>query len=141
MKKLLTVCLLAILYVTSAFAQSSVTVTVKDDVGPVPGASVLIKGTTIGDLTDIDGVVKFDSVKDTDVLVVSFIGYRTVEVTVGTRAKINVLLEVDSEQLEETVVVGYGQQKKASDWSGESTQDLFPWTCDCGIQYSTVRAD
>ena len=114
MKKLLTVCLLAVLYVTSAFAQSSVTVTVKDDVGPVPGASVLIKGTTTGDLTDIDGVVKFDSVKDTDVLIVSFIGYRTVEVTVGTRAKINVVLELDSEQLEETVVVGYGQQKKSS---------------------------
>ena len=121
MKKLLTVCLLAILYVTSAFAQSSVTVTVKDDVGAVPGASVLIKGTTIGDLTDIDGVVKFDSVKDTDVLVVSFIGYRTVEVTVGTRAKIEVLLEVDSEQLEETVVVGYGQQKKSSLTSAIST--------------------
>ena len=90
MKKLLTVCLLAILYVTSAFAQQNVTVTVKDDVGPVPGASVLIKGTTTGDLTDIDGVVKFDSLKDTDVIVVSFIGYRTVEVTVGTRAKIDV---------------------------------------------------
>ena len=121
MKKLLTVCLLALLYVTSAFAQQNVTVTVKDDVGPVPGASVLIKGTTTGDLTDIDGVVKFDSLKDTDVLVVSFIGYRTVEVTVGTRAKINVLLEVDTEQLEETVVVGYGQQKKASLTSAIST--------------------
>ena len=121
MKKLLTVCLLAILYVTSAFAQQSVTVTVKDDVGPVPGASVFIKGTTTGDLTDIDGVVKFDSLKDTDVIVVSFIGYRTVEVTAGTRAKINVLLEVDSEQLEESVLVGYGQQKKASLTSAIST--------------------
>ena len=114
MKKLLTVCLLALLYVTSAFAQMNVTVTVKDEDGPVPRASVLIKGTTIGDLTDIDGVVKFDSLKDTDVLIVSFIGYRTVEVTVGTRANIDVLLEVDSEQIEETVFVGYGQQKKAS---------------------------
>ncbi|MBR4978104.1 MAG: carboxypeptidase-like regulatory domain-containing protein, partial [Bacteroidales bacterium] len=120
MKKLLTVCLLAILYVTSAFAQSSVTVTVKDDVGPVPGASVLIKGTTTGEMTDIDGIAKLTA-KDTDVLVVSFIGYRTVEVTVGTRAQINVTLEVDSEQLEETVVVGYGQQKKASLTSAIST--------------------
>ena len=113
MKKLLTVCLLAILYVTSAFAQSTVTVTVKDDVGAVPGASVLIKGTTTGEMTDIDGVAKLTA-KDTDVLVISFIGYRTVEVTVGTRSKIDVTLEVDSEQLEETVVVGYGQQKKTS---------------------------
>ena len=113
MKKLLTVCLLAILYVTSAFAQSTVTVTVKDDVGAVPGASVLIKGTTTGEMTDIDGVAKLTA-KDTDVLVVSFIGYRTVEVTVGTRSKIDITLEVDSEQLEETVVVGYGQQKKES---------------------------
>ena len=113
MKKLLTVCLLAILYVTSAFAQSTVTVTVKDDVGAVPGASVLIKGTTTGEMTDIDGIAKLTA-KDTDVLVISFIGYRTVEVTVGTRAKIDVTLEVDSEQLEETVVVGYGSQKKES---------------------------
>ena len=120
MKKLLTVCLLAILYVTSAFAQSNVTVTVKDDVGPVPGASVLIKGTTTGEMTDIDGVAKL-SAKDTDVLVVSFIGYRTVEVTVGTKAQITVTLEVDSEQLEETVVVGYGQQKKTSLTSAIST--------------------
>ena len=114
MKKLLTVCLLAILYVTSAFAQQSVTVTVRDDVGPIPGAGVLVKGTTTGETTDIDGIAKFSSLKDTDVVVVSFIGYRTVEVTVGTKAQINVTLEVDSEQLEETVVVGYGTQKKAS---------------------------
>ena len=120
MKKLLTVCLLAILYVTSAFAQSNVTVTVKDDVGPVPGASVLIKGTSTGEMTDIDGVAKLTA-KDTDVLVVSFIGYRTVEVTVGTKNKIDVTLEVDSEQLEETVVVGYGQQKKTSLTSAIST--------------------
>ena len=121
MKKLLTVCLLAILYVTSAFAQSNVTVAVKDNVGPVPGASVLIKGTTRGELTDIDGIAKFNSVKDTDVLVVSFIGYRTVEVTVGTRSKIEVTLEDDSTLLEETVVVGYGQQKKTSLTSAIST--------------------
>ena len=114
MKKLLTVCLLAILYVTSAFAQQSVTVTVRDDVGPIPGAGILVKGTTTGETTDIDGIAKFSSLKDTDVLVISFIGYRTVEVTVGTKAQINVTLEVDSEQLEETVVVGYGTQKKAS---------------------------
>lgn len=114
MKKLLTVCLLAILYVTSAFAQHRVTVTVKDDVGPVPGANVLIKGTTTGEMTDIDGVAVFETVKDTDVLEVSFIGYRTVEVTVGQKAKINVTLEMDSELLQETVLVGYGTQKKGS---------------------------
>ncbi len=114
MKKLLTVCLLAVLYVTSAFAQHRVTVTVKDDVGPVPGANVLIKGTTTGEMTDIDGVAVFEALKDTDVLEVSFIGYRTVEVTVGQKAKISVTLEMDSELLQETVLVGYGTQKKAS---------------------------
>ena len=114
MKKLLTVCLLAILYVTSAFAQHRVTVTVKDDVGPVPGANVLIKGTATGEMTNIDGVAVFEALKDTDVLEVSFIGYRTVEVTVGQKAKINVILETDSELLQETVLVGYGTQKKAS---------------------------
>ena len=105
---------MAILYVTSAFAQQNVTVTVKDDMGPIPGANVVIKGTTVGQMTDIDGITQFSSLKDTDILVISFIGYRTIEVSVGTKAKINVTLEMDSEQLEETVVVGYGTQKKAS---------------------------
>lgn len=114
MKKLLTLCLLAVLFVTSAFAQHRVTVTVRDEVGPVPGASILIKGTAQGQMTNIDGVSVFESLKDTDVLEVSFIGYRTVEVTVGQKARIDVTLETDSELLQETVIVGYGTQKKAS---------------------------
>ncbi len=114
MKRLLTLCLSAFFSLAAAFAQTDVTVTVKDDMGPIIGANILVKGTTNGQMTDLDGVARFTSLKDTDVLVISFVGYRTTEVTVGTKAKINVFLETDSEDLDEIVVVGYGTQKKAS---------------------------
>ncbi len=114
MKRLLTLCLCAFFSLAAAFAQSDVTVTVKDDMGPIIGANILVKGTTNGQMTDLDGVAKFTSLKDTDVLVISFVGYKTAEVTVGTKSKINVFLETDSEDLDEIVVVGYGTQKKAS---------------------------
>lgn len=88
---------------------------VTDDQGaPVPGANVLIKGTTIGTSSDSDG--KFSiSVPDANaVLVVSFIGFVSQEVTVGNQAEINITLVADIRQLSEVVVVGYGTQKRSS---------------------------
>lgn len=105
--------LLAALCSISAFAQTNRTVTVKDEVGPIAGANVMIKGTTTGAMTDLDGVATL-AAKDADVLQVSFIGYSTQEVTVGKKNAITVVLTVDSELLDETIVVGYGTQKKAS---------------------------
>ena len=97
-----------------AFAQtSSVRVTVSDSAGPIPGADVLIKGTTTGALTGVDGVATLNA-KQGDVLVVSFLGYKSEEVTVDARNAYSVFLEPDAEELEETIVVGYGTQKKAS---------------------------
>jgi len=101
------------LFSASAFAQNEVQVTVKDAMGPIPGADIMIKGTTIGAMTNLEGVAVLHA-KETDVLVVSFLGYVSQEITVGNRAKIAVTLQIDSEQLDETVVVGYGTQKKAS---------------------------
>lgn len=112
-QKFFLVGLLAALCSISAFAQTNRTVTVKDEVGPIAGANVMIKGTTTGAMTDLDGVATL-AAKDADVLQVSFIGYSTQEVTVGKKNAITVVLTVDSELLDETIVVGYGTQKKAS---------------------------
>ena len=92
----------------------SVKVNVTDAYGPVAGASVLVKGTTNGDVTDLEGNATIMNVDASSVLIISFIGYTTEEVTVGNRSSLNVTLKEDTEQIDETVVVGYGTQKKES---------------------------
>lgn len=80
---------------------------------PVIGASVLMKGTTTGTITDIDGNFSLANVKP-GILVVSYIGYKTQEIQVKGGTPVKVVLEEDSEVLDEVVVVGYGTQKKSS---------------------------
>lgn len=80
---------------------------------PVIGASVLVKGTSNGTITDIDGNFTLSNVKP-GILVVSYIGYKTNEVNVNGSAPVRVVLTEDSELLDEVVVVGYGTQKKAT---------------------------
>ena len=88
---------------------------IKDEVGePLIGASVLIKGKQgEGAVTDIDGAYSLKALPE-DVLVVSYIGYKTVEVAVADKTVINASLLPDTEFLEATVVVGYGTQKKVN---------------------------
>ena len=82
---------------------------------PVPGATVVAKGsTTYGTVTDIDGRFSLDIPEDENVIVVSFIGMQRQEVDVSSQTNVTVLLEPESIELEDVVVVGYGQQKKAS---------------------------
>ncbi|RRQ50426.1 SusC/RagA family TonB-linked outer membrane protein [Maribacter algicola] len=81
--------------------------TVSDASGPLPGASVLEKGTTNGTQTDFDGNYTL-SVGEDAVLVVSYIGYKTQEVSVNGRTTVNFTLEEDAEALEEVVIIGYG---------------------------------
>ena len=83
--------------------------TVSDANGPLPGASVLVKGTTNGTQTDFDGNFTLNDIGSTDVLVISYIGYKSVEVPVNGQSTINVTLEVDAQALEEVVIIGYGQ--------------------------------
>lgn len=98
---------------TTVMAQeSTITGTVTDSEGePVPGASVVIKGTTSGVATDFDGNYSIDAIPE-DVLAFSYIGYLGQEVTVGDQTNIDISLEEDVAKLEEVVVVGYGSQKK-----------------------------
>ena len=97
-----------------AFAQDgSVKGKVVSDVGEVlPGVNVLIKGSSRGTTTDADGQFTLGNVTPADVLVFSFIGYTTQELTVGNQTTLNITLTTDMETLGEVVVVGYGTQRK-----------------------------
>ena len=88
---------------------------IKDEFGePLIGASVLIKGKQgEGTITDFDGAYNLRALPS-DVLVISFIGYKTIEMTVADKTVINASLLPDTEFLEATVVVGYGTQKKVN---------------------------
>lgn len=81
----------------------------------LPGVSVLVKGTTRGSTTDVNGkysIAISEDPKDEVILVFSYVGYRNQEVAVGTRSAIDILLLPDQKSLEEVVVVGYGTQKR-----------------------------
>ena len=100
----------ALLFVVSmgVYAQS-VSGTVSSEDGPLPGATVVVKGTSNGTTTDFDGNFSISAGAD-DVLVVSFVGFATQEVAVGGQDQITVSLAADNE-LEEVVVTGYGSQR------------------------------
>lgn len=89
--------------------------------GPLPGANVLVKGTTNGTQTDFDGNYTLDDVANDATLVFSYIGYKTVEISVNNQSTIDVTLQEDAAQLEEVVLIGYGSQKK-SDLTGSVGQ-------------------
>lgn len=78
----------------------------------VPGATVLVKGTTRGVATDLDGRFSLDIQAGDQVLVVSFIGYLTQEIEIGNQSEFTISLEEDIQSLEEAVVIGYGSQDK-----------------------------
>ena len=88
--------------------------TVTDSNGePIIGASVQVKGTTNGTVTNIDGEFTIKASPDA-ILMISYIGYKSVEVAIKSRANLNIVLTEDAEILDEIVVVGYGTQKKAT---------------------------
>ena len=96
-----------------AMAQTkTVTGTVTDSFNePLIGASILVKGTSTGAVTDMDGKYSI-SVTPNDVLVFSYVGYEKQEIKVGQQTVINVTLKDDSQMLAETVIIGYGSAKK-----------------------------
>ena len=112
-KRFITALLALLLVGVQVFAQSAVSGKVTDETGePCVGANVLIKGTTTGTMTDLDGNYSLPHVKQGAILVFSSIGYSTQEVKVGSSAVINVVLQSDNRFLDEVVVVAYGTQKK-----------------------------
>jgi len=94
------------------FEDTSISGQVTDENGDgLPGVNIIVKGSTVGSVTDIDGNYKID-VPDESILIFSFIGYLSQEVQVGKQSIINVGLKPDSEVLDEVVVVAYGTSTK-----------------------------
>ncbi|WP_246581387.1 SusC/RagA family TonB-linked outer membrane protein [Echinicola shivajiensis] len=101
--------------VPNVFGQQQVNGQVFDENGVgLPGASVLVLGTSNGTVTDLDGNFKLVISSENPVLKVSFIGYDSQEITLDGRSTIEVNLQPDMQSLNEVVVVGYGEQKKAT---------------------------
>lgn len=96
----------------SAQTVGTVSGVVTDASGPVAGVAVIVKGTATGTSTDMNGAYTIRASRS-DVLVFSFLGYKTQEVAIHNRMEIDVLLESDSQLVDEVVVVGYGVQKKS----------------------------
>ena len=128
LKRLTAVALSALLLCTSLHAQQRVTLsgTVVDALGPVIAAGVVQVGTTNGTITDVDGTF-FINVPAGSTVEISALGYLPQQIVVNETKTVTITLEEDNFQLEETVVVGYGVQKK-SDLTGAissvKTQDL-----------------
>ena len=100
----------------SGFAQNiAISGTVTDQTGEaLIGVNISVKGTTLGNMTDIDGKYTLSVPSENSVLVFSYIGYRTAEVTVGSSRTINQVLDEDTQMIDEVVVVGYGVQRRVT---------------------------
>lgn len=105
--------IVSLLGYSEAHAQNNVTGKVSDASGPVPGANVVVKGTSVGSVTDFDGNYSITVPQGATTLVFSFIGLTTQEVAIGGRSTIDITMSEDAQALSEVVVVGYGTQRKA----------------------------
>ena len=86
---------------------------VNDALGfPLIGATVLVQGTTTGTITDFEGKFEIEANSD-DVLLISYLGYKTQEIVIGGNTNISIGLAPDTETLDEVIVIGYGKQKKS----------------------------
>lgn len=114
-KSLLSLIAVLLLIANSAMSQTRTitgTVTAKEDGLPIPGVNILVKGSSLGAQTDASGKYSIALPEGSKMLTFSFIGYYTKEVTVGSTNTVNISLEMNSKQLGEVVVVGYGIQKR-----------------------------
>ena len=89
------------------------TVLSQSDNSPIPGVNVIIKGSSIGSISDFDGNYQL-SVKKGDVIVLSYLGFKTKEISISGQNNLTSVLQEDASALEEVVVVGYGTQKKST---------------------------
>lgn len=129
-KRLVLIVLFGFIFVTNAFAQGqTVTGTVKDEKGEsIIGASVVIKGTGNGTVTDFDGNYTLTNVSKSVQLEFSYIGYHAQEVSYNGQQQINVTLIEDSKLLDEVVVIGYGQVRKGDATGSISSVKADPTT-------------
>ena len=114
---------LAMLFFNLAFAQTKVTgtVTSSDDGSTIPFASIQIKGTQTGISSDIDGNYVLEDIPADGFIIVSSIGFTTIEVPINGRKVVNVALKIDAVALDEVILVAYGTAKKGT-YTGAATQ-------------------
>lgn len=107
--------IIVLLCTTLGFSQTkTITGTISDASGFIPGVNIVAKGTTNGVVTDFDGNYQISNITSDAILVFSYLGYKTVEIVVGQQDTINVSMEEDTQALDEVVVVGYGTQRKSN---------------------------
>lgn len=110
-----------------SYAQETISINGKvisgDDGSPIPGATVLLKNTQIGTVTDLEGAYSIQA-SPNGVLVVSFIGYETVEESVDSRSIIDIVLTSDTQSLDEFVVTGYSTQRRKNITGSVSVVDV-----------------
>lgn len=121
MRRMLLIIAVIFALTAESFAQKSISgnVTSQEDGQPLPYVNVSVKGTTNGTITDFDGNYTIKA-NESDILVFSFIDFKTQEIAVGSQTKIDVALENDNLLLNEVVAIGYGTMKK-SDLTGAVT--------------------
>jgi TonB-linked SusC/RagA family outer membrane protein len=113
MKRLSLALMLAVLSISAMLAQRSVSGTVTDSRGvPLIGVSILAKGTTTGTITDVDGTYELRVPSGATILIFSYTGFGTQEITLGTSNSVNVSMVESAEQLSEVVVTGLGIRKE-----------------------------
>ena len=121
MKRILLLLLVSMVGLSPSWAQRTVTgtVTAEEDGSPIPGVNVVVKGTSSGTATDVEGRYTIDVPGEDAVLVFSFIGYATEEITVGNQSVIDVAMVADVKQLTEVVVtaLGISREKRALGYS------------------------
>ena len=109
-----------------AQGQITGTVTSSDDGFPLPGTSVIIKGTTTGTTTDFDGNYELSNVPGDATLVFSYIGFTRMEIPVNGQSQINVALQEDAQQLDEVVLTGYSTERKVDLTGAVTVVDIAP---------------
>ncbi len=111
--RFLILCFFFVAFGITVYAQKTVTGNITDEEGmPLPGVSVIVKGTSIGAVTNVDGNFSVPNVGAETILQFSFVGMKTQEITVGNNSVFRVVMEEQSIGLEEVVAIGYGTQKK-----------------------------
>ncbi|NVN19041.1 SusC/RagA family TonB-linked outer membrane protein [Muricauda sp. HICW] len=119
-------CCIPISHVWSQQHEVQGTVTAAEDGMPLPGASILVKGSTNGTMTDFDGNYVLADVPQGSVLVFSYVGFLSQEVTVNDQSTLNIALKADAQQLDEVVITGYVAEKKADLTGAVSIVDIAP---------------
>lgn len=146
MKQILCTISLTFMFIFSINAQNvdvNGTVKASSDGVPLPGVNVLVKDTSKGAVTDFDGNFTIKDVPINSILVVSYLGFKTKEVTVTGSDALQILLDDDTESLDEVVVIGYGTKKRkdvtgsVSLVSSETLEELKPVDASLALQGTT----